>query len=152
MTKKIVLKADDQELSGYNSLLADIDSILHQGLSKAYKAVDNLKVQTYWQIGERVVREELKHKDRADYGRHIIEKLAYDLNFRKDELYRIVQFYNVYPIVVTVSRQLSWSHYKVLIAIEKKEERQFYEVQAIQSMWSVRQLQEQNSIHFMTSQ
>ncbi|MCK4808809.1 MAG: hypothetical protein KAS90_04260 [Candidatus Aenigmarchaeota archaeon] len=32
------------------------------------------------------------------------------------------------PIVVTVSRQLSWSHYKVLIAIEKKEERQFYEV------------------------
>ncbi|NOQ55723.1 MAG: hypothetical protein GQ477_02850 [Nanohaloarchaea archaeon] len=44
----------------------DIYSILYQGLSKAYKAVDNLKVQTYWQIGERIAREELKHKEGAD--------------------------------------------------------------------------------------
>ncbi|MEA2004622.1 MAG: hypothetical protein U9O53_06770 [archaeon] len=64
MTKKITVKAEEPELTGYNNLLADIDSILHQGLSKAYKAVDNLKVQTYWQIGERIVREELRHKER----------------------------------------------------------------------------------------
>jgi len=143
MTKKIALKADRPGLSGYNSLLADIDSILHQGLSKAYKAVDNLKVQTYWQIGERIVREELRHKDRADYGRHVIEKLASDLDVSRRFMFEIVQFYRVYPIVHTLYAQLSWSHYKVLIAIEKKEERQFYEVQTIQSMWSVRKLQEQ---------
>ena len=53
-------------LDGYGQLLKDIKSILQQGLSKAYKAVDNLKVQTYWQIGERIIREELEHKDRAD--------------------------------------------------------------------------------------
>ncbi|MBT5022661.1 DUF1016 domain-containing protein, partial [Candidatus Woesearchaeota archaeon] len=42
--------------------------MLNKGLYKAYKAVDNLKVQTYWQIGERIVREELKYEDRAGYG------------------------------------------------------------------------------------
>lgn len=56
------------ELEGYNQLLVDVKSILQRGLSKAYKAVDNLKVQTYWQIGDRIVREEFVHKERADYG------------------------------------------------------------------------------------
>lgn len=49
------------------------DSKIHPGsynlpLAKAYKAIDNLKVQTYWQIEERVVREELRHKERADHS------------------------------------------------------------------------------------
>lgn len=132
-----------EEVEGYDQLLRDIKSILQSGLSKAYKAVDNLRVQTYWQVGERIVREELEHKDRADYGKRVMEDLAKDLGFRRDELYRIVQFYKTYPIVVTLSRQLSWSHYLELIKIENKEERDFYESQTIQNMWSVRELREQ---------
>ncbi len=127
----------------YHLLLRDIKSILDRGLTKAYKAVDNLKVQTYWQIGERILREELQRKERADYGEKLIDNLACDLGFRRDELYRIVQFYKTYPIVVTVSQQLSWSHYLEFIKIGNKEERDFYEVQSIQNMWSVRQLREQ---------
>ena len=50
----------------YQSLLQELQSILSKGLYKAYKAVDNIKVQTYWQLGERIVREELAHKERAD--------------------------------------------------------------------------------------
>ncbi|MCK4492079.1 MAG: DUF1016 family protein [Candidatus Altiarchaeales archaeon] len=132
-----------EKLDDYDQLLRDIKSILQRGLSKAYKAVDNLRVQTYWQIGERIVREELEHKERADYGKRVIEDLAKDIGFRRDELYRIVQFYRTYPIVVTVSRQLSWSHYLELIKIENKEERDFYESQTIQNMWGVRELREQ---------
>ncbi|MEA2004621.1 MAG: DUF1016 N-terminal domain-containing protein [archaeon] len=60
-------------------------------------------------------------REREDYGKKIIENLAYDLNFRRDELYRIVQFYNVYPIVVTVSRELSWSHYVEIIKVDEAE-------------------------------
>ena len=59
----------------YNALLTDIRSILQKGLTKAYKAVDNIKVQTYWQIGERIVREELNQK-RANYGQEIIKNLS----------------------------------------------------------------------------
>ncbi|MEA3514945.1 MAG: hypothetical protein U9R34_05690 [Nanoarchaeota archaeon] len=32
----------------YTALLKDIKSIIQKGLVKAYKAVDNIKVQTYW--------------------------------------------------------------------------------------------------------
>jgi len=142
MIKKI-MKADETELVGYNSLLADIGSILQQGLSKAYKAVDNLKVQTYWQIGERIVREELRHKDRADYGKKIIDNLAKDLGVGKVNLHYMVRFYSIYPIIQTVSEQLSWSHLVELIYIENKSERKFYEIQSINNMWGVRQLKSQ---------
>lgn len=108
----------------YNVLLKDIKSILQSGLTKAYKAVDNIKVQTYWQIGERIAREGLEHKDRADYGKQIIDNLAGDLGFKRDKLYRIVQFYNAYPIVVTVSQQLSWSHYLKLIDFKDNQQRE----------------------------
>ncbi len=110
-------KSEKVSCSDYSFLLNDVRSIIDQGLSKAYKAVDNLKVQTYWQIGERVVREELNHKDRAGYGKNIIEKLSRDLNIDRRLFYRIVRFYRLYPIVVTVSPQLSWSHYEVLTSI-----------------------------------
>jgi hypothetical protein len=63
----------------YQTLLQELQSILLKGQYTAYKAVDNIKVQTYWQIGERIVREELQHKDRADYGEYLVENLAVDL-------------------------------------------------------------------------
>jgi len=131
MKKQIITSPE-----GYSQVLNDIRFLLEKAKAQAYKAVDNIRVQTYWQIGERIVREELEHKDRADYGKQIINNLAGDLGFKRDELYRIVQFYNAYPIVVTLSRQLSWTHYELLVSISNKEERQFYEFQAIQNSWS----------------
>ena len=97
---------------GYKQLLADIKSILQKGLSKAYKAVDNIKVQTYWQIGERIVREELQHKERADYGERLIEKLTIDLDIQKSILYESMQFYKTYSIFHAVRGELSWTHYR----------------------------------------
>jgi len=131
MKKQIITSPE-----GYSQVLNDIRFLLEKAKAQAYKAVDNIRVQTYWQIGERIAREELEHKDRADYGKQIINNLAGDLGFKRDELYRIVQFYNAYPIVVTLSRQLSWTHYELLVSISNKEERQFYEFQAIQNSWS----------------
>ncbi len=131
MKKQIITSPE-----GYSQVLNDIRFLLDKAKAQAYKAVDNIRVQTYWQIGERIAREELEHKDRADYGKQIINNLAGDLGFKRDELYRIVQFYNAYPIVVTLSRQLSWTHYELLVSISNKEERQFYEFQAIQNSWS----------------
>ncbi len=128
------------ETSTYSQLLKEVKSILQTGLGRAYKAVDNIKVQTYWQMGERIIREELQHKDRAGYGEKLVDYLAKDLSFRRDELYRIVQFYRTYPIVVTVSQQLSWSHFVELIKIKKDEERKFYETKTIQECWSIREL------------
>ena len=55
---------------GYKDLLQELKSILAKSQYAAYKAVDNIRVQTYWQLGERIVREELNNQDRADYGKY----------------------------------------------------------------------------------
>jgi predicted nuclease of restriction endonuclease-like (RecB) superfamily len=140
MTKKTSSKnlvAKDQD---YKILLADLKSIITKRQYHAYKAVDNIRVQTYWQLGERVVREELKHQDRAGYGEYLVENLTVDLGIARRELYRIVRFYRLYEIVGSVSPQLSWTHYRYLIEIEKEKERTFYQNQAILHSWSVREL------------
>ena len=136
-------KLKEKGIEGYTEILNDIRSLLEKAKYRAYKAVDNIRVQTYWQIGERIVREELQHKERADYGERLIGNLARDLEFDRRLFYRIVRFYRLYPIVVTVSPQLSWSHYEVLISIYDKNIRRFYEQQAIQNTWSVRELRKQ---------
>jgi predicted nuclease of restriction endonuclease-like (RecB) superfamily len=143
-TKQVIpaIKALETD-KDYQNLLDELKSIIAQGQYQAYKAVDNIKVQTYWQIGERIVREELKHKDRADYGKYLIENLSVDLGTPKRRLYEIVKFYRVYPIVRSVTAQLSWTHYVALTDIENKEKRAFYENQAVIHSWSVRELKKQ---------
>lgn len=124
----------------YTQVLNDIRFLLDKAKAQAYKAVDNIRVQTYWQIGERIAREELQHKERADYGEKLIESLAKDIGFGRRILYEIVQFYKAYPIVHTVSAQLSWSHYTILMKIDNAQKRRFYEFNSIQNSWSVREL------------
>jgi len=127
----------------YQILLQELQSIINKGLNKAYKAIDNILVQTYWQVGERIVREELKHKERAEYGKYIIPKLANDLGFKKRRLQEIIQFYRAYPIVRSLTAQLSWTHYTRLILIQNEKERDFYQNKTSQNSWSVRQLRRQ---------
>ena len=67
MKKQIITSPE-----GYSQVLNDIRFLLEKAKAQAYKAVDNIRVQTYWQIGERIVREELQHKERADYGKKLI--------------------------------------------------------------------------------
>ena len=144
--KKYLAPTKKQSLSSeknYKDLLQELKSILAKGQYAAYKAVDNIRVQTYWQLGERIVREELKYKDRAGYGKILIINLAKDLNMGERLFYEIVKFHRVYSILHTVRAELSWSHYGHLIEIENNKERAFYQNQAILNSWSVRELKKQ---------
>lgn len=135
-------KDTKMELAGYSALLRDIRSLIEQAKGRAYQAVDNIRVQTYWQIGERIVRAELEHQDRAFYGQEVIKKLADDLSISERNLYNAVAFYRAYPILQTVSAELSWSHYVELTKLKEVKVRRFYELQAIRSRWSVRELRD----------
>jgi predicted nuclease of restriction endonuclease-like (RecB) superfamily len=126
--------------NNYRNLLQELRGIIEKSKYQAYKAVDNIKVQTYWQIGERIVREELKYQDRADYEKYLINNLSLDLSVSKRLLYEIVNFYRVYPIVHTVCAQLSWSHLCLLTELKYEKERKFYETKTINNSWSVREL------------
>ncbi len=142
--KKIIKrKSGETALEGYGEILNDIQSLLQKAKFRAYKAVDNIRVQTYWQVGERIVRAELEHKERADYGKQLIENLAKDLGFKRRLIFEIVQFYRVYPIVHALRAQLTWTHYNILVRIADKKKRSFYEAQSIQKGWSYRKLERQ---------
>lgn len=53
------------------------------------------------------------------------------------------QFYRTFPIRQTLSSELSWSHYNLLMRIEDEKARQFYANECVKSNWSVRQLKRQ---------
>lgn len=119
--KKYLAPTKNQSLSSeqnYKELLQELKSILAKGQYAAYKAVDNIRVQTYWQLGERIVRDELKYQNRADYGRYLIEHLSIDLGIERRDLYRIIKFYQCYPIVGSLTPQLSWTHYYKLVDVD----------------------------------
>jgi len=127
----------------YDALLGEVRGLLQTARDRAYQAVDNIKVQAYWQVGERIVRAELDHKERADYGARVVEQLARDVKMSRPVLFRIVRFYRVYPVVTALSSQISWSHYDLLSGVDDRAEREFYEAEVVRGAWSVRQLDEQ---------
>jgi len=131
----------------YQSLLDELKSIIEKGKYNVNKVVDNVLVETRWQIGERIVREELKYQDRADYGKYLLNNLAIDLNTARPRLSEIIRFYKCYPIVRTLREQLSWKHYVLLITIVNQKERRFYENKIIANSWSVRELAKQIKSH-----
>ena len=53
------------------------------------------------------------------------------------------KFFIEYPKFQTLSGKLSWSHYLLLLAIQNKSERAFYEQECENSNWSVRALERQ---------
>jgi len=130
-------------LPEYDALLHEVRGLLETSRNRAYQAVDNIRVQAYWQVGERIVRAELEHKERADYGARVVERLAHDLRMARRLLFEIVQFYRTYPLVHSLRAELSWSQYGVLMRVGDARARAFYEGHAARNGWSVRQLEEQ---------
>lgn len=61
----------------------------------------------------------------------------------------MLQFVEQFPdfeIVVTLSRQLSWSHFIVLFPLKKSEARAYYAQQIALQSWSVRELRRQMNL------
>lgn len=135
-----------------DDILKDMCGIIESSQKAAYQAVNTALVQRNWLLGYRIASEEMKGEERAKYGAEIIKKLARELSaeygkgFTKSSLYSFYSFYKTYPeIFQTVSgksqRLLSWSHYAVLLQVNDKKARAWYEKEAIEQTWSVRTLQ-----------
>ena len=54
------------------NLFSDVCGIIDQGRQQAYAAVNKSMIETYWNIGKRIVEEEQSGKERAEYGEEII--------------------------------------------------------------------------------
>ena|SRR3989338_2917694 len=53
------------------------------------------------------------------------------------------KFYQIYPILDALRRELSWTHYRVLMRGDNYLARSFYEIECIKNNWSARELERQ---------
>ena len=115
--------------NNYAFLMNNIGNILEEGRRKAVQSVNQILVQTYWEIGRQIIEYEQEGREKAEYGSALLNNLSKDLSLRygkgfsKSNIYLMRQFYTAYPIFQTVSGKLSWSHYIELLCIEDDLER-----------------------------
>ena len=138
-----------------NKCYLKIKSILEEARHNVYRHVNFVMVQAYWNIGREIVEEEQKGKQRAEYGATIIEELSqkltveYGQGFNKTNLWYMKQFYLAFKNLHALRGELSWTHYRLLLKVEREEIRQFYLNECIQSNWSTRQLERQiNTLYY----
>ena len=110
--------------SKYAKLVADIRKIIAEGRGRAVKAANQELVQTYWDVGRRICEEGLTEK--GGYGESVLADLAEELEIDETTLLRSIHFFKTYKSVPD-SKNVTWSHYKVLLPLIDPEERQWYE-------------------------
>lgn len=132
-----------------NQFVGEIRKIIDDARVHAVRSIDRTRVMMYWSIGKRIYEKEQQGKDRADYGSYLIKNLAaslapdYGSGFSVRQLELCRQFYRVYPIANTLCSQLNWSQYKLLIRIQDKDKREYYQLEAVNEGWNKRQLERQ---------
>ncbi len=128
-----------------------VANLLKEARKNVVQTINKTMVYTYFEIGRMIVEEEQNGKERAEYGKRIIKELSRRLTaefgkgFSQRNLEQMRQFYLTYSKTQTLSAQfnLSWSHYLFLLRINNEEERKFYEIEAINNGWSLRELRRQ---------
>ena len=132
-------------------IVNEIKEVLEKARSNVAITVNRELLVSYWKIGEIIVRYEQNEQIRAAYGTKTLKQLARELSkefgkgFSVSNLQFMRRFYNEYSIQQTASVKLSWSHYCELLSISDSNKRAFYEKEAINSNWSVRELKRQIS-------
>ena len=146
-----------------SKIFEQIKTLLLSARNRVVQTVNTTMVYTYFEIGKIIVEHEQGGKKRADYNKKILEKLSKQLTtefgkgFSVDNLENMRRFYIVFGKSETLSRKsqkgqtlsakshkftLSWSHYVFLMRLNEKE-RNFYEREATENNWSLRELKRQ---------
>ena len=132
---------------------SEIQGILENARSNAYRAVNFAMVEAYWRIGERIIAEQ-GGAERAEYGAHLIDELSKRLQadfgrgFTSANLKNMRQFYLTFPKSYALRSDLSWTHYRMLMRVESEQARQFYLAECVRANWSTRQLERQINTFF----
>jgi predicted nuclease of restriction endonuclease-like (RecB) superfamily len=96
----------------YAGLLTGVVELLQQARMTSARSVNAVMTATYWEIGRRIVEQELRGQERAGYGEALIDRLASDLTarfgrgFSRSNLFQMRDFYTAWPIIQTPSGQL----------------------------------------------
>lgn len=130
--------------------ITEIKSILQTARSNAYQAINFAMVEAYWHIGKRIVEEEQAGAKRANYGEGLIKELSKALTqefgkgFSVASIENFRKFYLTFPNnkkSYALRRELSWTHYRLIMRVENEEARNYYIIEASKYQWSTRELE-----------
>ena len=131
----------------------EIHDLLDNARQNIISNINSTMTKTYFLIGKRIVEEEQDGNKRAEYGKNLIKMLSEKLTkefgkgFSETNLEQMRKFFKVYGIPQTLSEEfqfnLSWSHYLILMRIKDINARNFYEIEAFENNWSLRELKRQ---------
>ncbi len=136
------------------NIYSEIRKAILEARTHVYVAANSAMVQTYWNIGHIIVEYEQGGEARAEYGKFLLQDISQRLQkefgkgFTVRALQQMKKFYSLFPNTNTLCSQLSWSHYRLLLKIEKETLRTFYMEECAKSGWSVRQLERQINSFF----
>ncbi len=129
-------------------ILQDLRRLIEETRQGVAATVNAALTLLYWRIGKRISEEILKG-ERAEYGQRILSTISQELirdygsSFGENNLRRMIQFAEVYldeKILVSLIRELSWTHFIALIPLERPLQRDFYAEMCRIERWSVRTL------------
>ena len=133
----------------YQKLVDSIGITIENARQRAFQAVNNELLKANWEIGKYIVEFEQQGNEKAEYGSALLTNLSKDLKtrfgkgFSKSNVYLMRQFYLKFQIFQLVTGKLTWTHYAELLGVSDDISRSFYEKQAINENWSVRELKRQ---------
>lgn len=133
-----------------DDLLTDLRGMIDHARGSIASTVNARLTMLYWQIGNRI-RKEILRDQRAEYGRAIVAAVArqltdcYGKGFSEKSLRRMIQFGEVFhdeQIVAPLARQLTWTHFMVLLPMKDSIKRDFYTEMCRIEKWNVRTLED----------
>lgn len=128
----------------------DVRDILENARSNAYMVANDIMTYAYWNVGKRIVEQELKGSAKAKYGSYIIKRLAQELSDQYGTGFSIANIKNCRQLYVTFPQdsfgysmigRVHWSHLRTIMRLEDEEERNFYLKETATECWSVRELE-----------
>ncbi|MFC7418827.1 YhcG family protein [Iodobacter arcticus] len=135
-------------------LFEQVRQVLNSAQQQVRHSINDVMVQSYWQIGRLIVEDEQGGAVRAEYGKQTLKQLSqqlsaeYGTGFSPQSLWNFRQFYLEFPILSAARRELRWTHYKTLIRIADPIAREWYANEAASQGWSTRALDRQVSTLF----
>lgn len=128
----------------------DVRDILENARSNAYMVANDIMTYAYWNVGKRIVEQELRGSAKAKYGSYIIKRLAQELSDQYGTGFSIANIKNCRQLYVTFPQDsfgysmignVHWSHLRTIMRLEDAKERDFYLKETATECWSVRELE-----------
>ena len=144
---------NDLDNTANESLLKELSTLIEQSKQRVAVVANSEITLLFWQVGKRI-NDTILNNERAEYGKQIVATVAqqlehkYGRNFNEKNVRRMMQFseqFSDFEIVVPLARQLTWSHFLILIPLKSTESKLYYAQKSAEEFWGKRELRNQIS-------